>query len=72
MAFVTFTYGGNGRQLPSAVGQPASEVIPAVRTVLGVPAGATPEIDGVAVKDTHVFKDGEQVVFYKANGDKGC
>ena len=69
---VTFIYGGNSRALAKAVGQVASSVLPTIRSVMGVPSGANPEIDGVGIADDYVFVDGDKLVFYKASGDKGC
>jgi hypothetical protein len=68
---VTFTNAGNSLSLPSAVGEKAGAVIPHVRNVMNVNAGATVTINGETVMDNYVFKDGDNILFYKPSGDKG-
>lgn len=38
---------------------------------LNIPAGATVSVNGIAVDDTQVLVDGEEIIFAKALGQKG-
>lgn len=68
---VTFIHGANSRAVATAVGQTAGSIIPSVRKIMNVPAGATAEIDGEAIGNEYVFEDKDEVVFYKVSGSKG-
>ena len=68
---VTFIYGGNSKSVPSAVKRKAKDVLPVLRSSMGVPSGANAEIGDILVTEEYEFKDGDQVVFYKASGEKG-
>jgi hypothetical protein len=52
-------------------GQSVAQVRAQFAGVLNIPDGATCTVNGVAVEDTQVLVDGEEIVFAKPLGQKG-
>jgi len=52
-------------------GQTVADVRATFANALNIPDGATCTVNGVAVADTQVLVDGEEIVFAKPLGQKG-